>query len=81
MTGWVTAGRVIAAPGPAHEAQTRFGRSRQPDSTYDIERFEEGIKMFRRIQEWFFILFFLAPWLLLPMMPVMAATLWAFGIG
>ena len=36
---------------------------------------------FRRIREWFFLLFFLAPWLLLFMMPVMAATLWAFGIG
>ncbi len=36
---------------------------------------------FRRIQEWFFRSFFLAPWVLLPMMPVMAAALWAFGIG
>ncbi len=37
--------------------------------------------MFRRIQKWFLTLFFLAPWLLLPMMPVMAAVLWAYGIG
>ncbi len=37
--------------------------------------------MFRRIREWFLLLSFLAPWVLLPMMPVMAATLWAFGIG
>ena len=37
--------------------------------------------MSRRIQEWFVLLFLLAPWVLLPMMPVMAAGLWAFGIG
>ncbi len=37
--------------------------------------------MFRRIQNWFLTLFLLAPWLLLPMMPVMAAVLWAYGIG
>ena len=37
--------------------------------------------MLRRIQSWFLILLFLAPWLLLPMMPAMAAALWAYGIG
>ena len=46
-----------------------------------MQRFEEGTMTFRRIQEWFFRSFFLAPWVLLPMMPVMAAALWAFGIG
>jgi hypothetical protein len=46
-----------------------------------LQRFEEGIAMFRRIQNWFLTLFLLAPWLLLPMMPVMAAVLWAYGIG
>ena len=37
--------------------------------------------MSRRIQGWFLSLLFLTPWLLLPMMPAVAAALWAYGIG
>ncbi len=36
--------------------------------------------MLHRIQQWLLVTFFLAPWVLLPVMPIIAAVMWICGL-